>query len=129
MHINNHRIEANIGIRVVSPMPKELQQNQRIDKLWNTQIIISDVGTLLQTSVRHKNFVSTRFNHVHPERASRIQWSNTESCAHDLEVLDSVLTDNEKFIQKSRNERRAMDQKDKPVPLYKTGSTKVALKA
>jgi hypothetical protein len=63
----------------------------------------------------------------HPERIFQIQKSNTGSCNYKLRLLDSILNDNVRAMQKFKKERWNFYLKDKPAVLHQTGSSKVAV--
>jgi len=66
------------------------------------------------------------YGEIHPDWLSQIKGSNIGSRASELEVLDSILRNTEKFLQQSKQEQQALSQNNKLAPLHKTRSSNVA---
>jgi len=109
-YIDHHKIWINIGERKVSMTSRDLQEDQGIDKS------------------RSEADQPTGNNHIHLNRIPPIRSSNVGSGDSETEVLDAVLRNTERFIQKSRKERWALNQNNKAAPSHKTRSGIMAIK-
>jgi hypothetical protein len=66
--------------------------------------------------------------HILSAMVTQIQNMNNNCWDSEQEALDSTLNSTRKFIQQSRQKWRVVNQEDKPAPLHKTWSGKVAFK-
>lgn len=109
-YIDNFEIQANIWKREDSPTWRELKAHWRINHS------------------RVEDIRPTGIGHIDPERKAQIQSFSIVSGDSEPNVLDAVLKDTERLIQKSNKEHRALNENNKSARLHQTWSGKVAFK-
>jgi hypothetical protein len=101
IHIDHLKIRANNGTRETSPTPRELQAESRIANSRRAVLDNSRKETLVRTTV--KNQASSN-DYIYLGRISWLHNPDTSCHGFELEELDFVFNETEKFLPKLCNE-------------------------